>query len=522
MGRVLSLILICCLVLSGCSPDGAVYVPTGNALHQEGTTTPTGDTGAEQQMNLAYYEELGLNPYAVANFTNRLLFGLLYQGLFSVDRDYNVEPILCKNYQVSKDMKTYVFYLEEATFADGSPMTAQDVVASLNWARTTDVYWGRLTCISAVTATADGAVRIDLTTGYSDLPRLLDVPIVKEAEVEEDFPTGTGAYRVTGGLSGRGLLRTDSWWCTGNLQVTATYIPLIACENNEDIRNAFELEGVGIVCTDPGSGAYVDYRGDYEIWECQTGVFLYLACNEESDVFCIPEIRQALLCAIDRSYLTEEYYQGFAVGTVLPAIPGSPYYNEGLAARYTYDPEKLKQAIIDAELEDNRVSILVHKRDSTRSRVARAIADMLTECGLKVEVKILDGTQYENAMYWDYYDLYLGQTSLSPNMDLSFFYDGVSTLSRAGLEDAAILALCKSAMANIGNYQTLHRAVLEDAMLCPILFTSHAVYGQRGLLSDIQPTRDGVLYYSLGKTMEDALISEVFDNTATEALSSVT
>ncbi len=516
MRQLFCIFLALCLLLAGCSPAGDSYVPTGDALHQDGTTAPTGNnTGAEQQMKLAYYEELGLDPYTVANYTNRMLFGLLYQGLFAVDRDYNVEPILCKSYQVSKDMKTYVFYLEAATFADGTPLTAQDVVASLEYARNTTVYWGRLSCITQLSVTADGGVRIDLSSGYSELPLLLDVPIVKEAELGEPYPTGTGAYRISSGISGRGLLRTDKWWCNGSLKVTATYIPLVACKDNEEIRNAFELEGVGLVCTDPSSGAYIDYRGDYEIWECQTGVFVYLACNEESDVFSIPEIRQALTYAINRSYLTEEYYQGFAVGTVLPAIPGSPYYNEGLASRYTYDPQKLKDAIANANLEDNRISILVHKRDSTRSRAARAIGDMLTECGLKVEVKVLDGSQYENAMYWDYYDLYLGQTMLSPNMDLSAFYDGTSTLSRAGLADAAILALCKNAMANIGNYQSLHRAVLNDAMLCPILFSSYAVYGQRGLLSEVEPARDNVLYYSLGKTLADALIPEVFDNSST-------
>ncbi len=406
MGRLICILLTLCLLLTGCAAGGGNYVPTGDALHHDGTTAPTGSQDKpEQQLKLAYYEELGLNPYMVGNYTNRLLFPLLYQGLFATDRNYQVEPILCKSYQMSKDMRTYVFYLEAATFSDGTPLRPEDVIASLDRARKTNVYWGRLSCIQEMSITADGGVRIDLTTGYSDLPVLLDVPIVKEAEVEADYPTGTGAYRISSGITGRGLLRDTKWWCDGDLKLTAAYIPLLNCENNEDVRNAFELEGVGLVCTDPGSGAYVDYRGDYEIWECQNGVFVYLACNEESDVFSIPEIRQALTYAIDRSRLTEEYFQGFAVGTVLPALPGSPYYNEGLASRYTYDAQKLKVAIANANVEDNRVSILVHKRDSSRSRAARAIGEMLTECGLKVEVKVLDGDQYANAMYWDYYDL---------------------------------------------------------------------------------------------------------------------
>ncbi len=514
MRRLVCILISLCLLLTGCMQSGGSYVPTGDALYQEGTTTPTGNAdGTEQQMKLAFLEELGLNPYKVANFNNRLIMGLMYQGLFSVDRDYNVEPVLCKNYARSRDMRTYIFYLEEsAAFADGTPLTAQDVAASLQAAWENNVYIGRFGNFKKITITADGGIRIDLKTAYSDLPVLLDVPIVKASEVESDYPTGTGAYRISEGIAGRGLLRATDWWCDADLQVTATYIPLISAESNEDIRNGFELDNVGVVCTDPGSTAYVDYRGDYEIWECQNGIFLYLACNENSEVFSIPEIRQALSAAIERGSIVESCYDGFATAAVLPALPGSPYYSERLAARYTYDPEQLRQAVAGAELEDNHIVILVHKTDSTRVLAARAIAQMLNDCGLKAEVQALDGSRYSDAVYWHSFDLHLVETMMSPNMDLSPFYNGETLLSRAGLEDANILALCQNALANIGNYESLHRAVQEDAMLCPILFRSYAVYAQRGLLTDIEPARDAVLHYSLGKTMEGILLDTVVDN----------
>ncbi len=517
MRRMISLFLLVSLLLAGCTPGNSPYVPTGDALHNDATTAPTGSgTGADQQMKLAYYEELGLNPYSVANYTNRTIFTLLYQGLFATDRDYNVVPILCKNYSMSKDMKTYTFYLENATFSDGSPLTAQDVVASLNQARATAVYIYRLAAVTDISVTPDGGVRIKLSTAYSDLPRLLDIPIVKADDIGKAYPIGTGAYYMSGGISGRGLMRRTDWWCKGDLLVTATYVPLVAVESVKDARDAFELEGVGLALTDPSADNYMDYRGDYEIWECQSGVFVYIGCNEESDVFSIPEIRRELTYAINRSYLAEAFFGGFALPASLPALPGSPYYNEGLAARYgEYDPERLRLAVENAQLEDNRVSILVHRNDGNRARAARAIGDMLNQCGLKVEVKVLSGYEYENAMHWNFYDLYLGQTMLSPNMDLTYFFngepgpDGQQGLSRAGMADPAILALCRDALANIGNYTTLHRAVAEDAMLIPVLFRSYAVYAQRGLLSELEPARDQVLFYTLGKTLEEIQIPEI-------------
>ena len=61
----------------------------------------------------------------------------------------------------------------------------------------------------------------------------------------------------------------------------------------------------------------------------------------------------------------------------------------------------------------------------------------------------------------------------------------------------------------MGNYYTLHQKAMADGMLCPILFRSNAVYGQRGVLRGLTPARDNIFYYSLGKTMEDARIEEI-------------
>ena len=66
--------------------------------------------------------------------------------------------------------------------------------------------------------------------------------------------------------------------------------------------------------------------------------------------------------------------------------------------------------------------------------------------------------------------------------------------------------LCNQALANHGNYYSLHKAVADDGRLCPVLVRSYAVYAERGLLTGLTPARDSVFYYSLCKTMENALM----------------
>ena len=47
---------------------------------------------------------------------------------------------------------------------------------------------------------------------------------------------------------------------------------------------------------------------------------------------------------------------------------------------------------------------------------------------------------------------------------------------------------------------------MDQGYICPVLFRSYAVYASRGQLTDLQPARDNVFCYSIGKTLEDAYI----------------
>ena len=506
MKRIWALTLCLALFagLLGCDIEKGPYMPTGDGLYDDSFTQPstTRPQNKEQSLALTYYPEESLNPYQATDYTNRVLMPLVYQGLFQVDSKYNAVPILCSGYRTSRDLKTYTFYLEDATFSDGSAVTAADVVASLQAAKESQRYKGRLGYISAITVTDDGGVEIKLSTSYENLPLLLDIPIVKADQVSAERPLGTGPYYYEERLTGLYLLRRTDWWCSADLIVTASYIPLIQAESNAQIRDNFEFGAVSLVCTDPGSPYYVDFHSDYELWACENNVFLYIGCNDKSTVFSNKALRQALTHAIDREKLVETYYLGFAQATTLPASPNSPQYHKVLASQYGYEAAVFAQAVADAQLEGTAVTLLVHKGDSRRVLVAKAIAQMLTDCGLTVTVSAQSGSEYTRALKNGNFDLHLGQTTLSANMDLSAFYSTSGALCYGGMSDAAILAICKEALANSGNYETLYRMVMDDAMLCPVLVRSYAIYVQRGLFDHFTPVRDNLFGYSLGKTLE--------------------
>ena len=508
MKRLICLFLCAVLALGLCAcAEENAYVPTGDALeYDDDYTGPTATQSAdsEQSLTLTYYPDRSMNPLESSDFTNRALFSLLYQSLFTTDRDYELQPQLCKSYHRSEDMKTYEFRLENATFGDGTPLTVIDVVTTLNAARSSSVYSGRFGHIGAITASGDTVV-ISLSTPYENLPALLDIPILKASEVDASYPMGTGPYILDTSGQPFVLRRNTNWWCSANMVVTAPAIKLLSAQSPTGIRDDFEFADLGLVCADPGSDRYADFRCDYELWDCENHIFLYLACNLKSEVFSEPGLRKALTFAVDRDTITAEYYRGFAYSASLPASPQSPYYSSVLASKYAYDGGvTFAQAVADASAIGKPVIFLVNRDDSLRLRVARFIGQALTTAGLAVQMQELDTAAYTKALSKGEYDIYLGQTKLSPNMDLTPFFANKGALSYGSLSDVALYSLCTESFANYGNYYTLHQKVMDDGRLVPILFRSYAVYATRGLLTGLTPTRDSVFYYSMNKTMEQA------------------
>jgi len=502
-------IMFCiCLLLAGCQVGQEAYVPTGDGLTWEDGEGPGSSQTPEsnQELTLIYYPNRTLNPLDSTDYTNRTIFSLLYQSLFVTDRNYESYPLLCKQYRISQDMKTYTFYLEHATFSDGSYLTAADVVATLEAARSSTYYGGRFQHIDTVSAGDDGSVVITVDTPMENLPILLDIPILKATETASVRPLGTGAYYLDLAGTSALLRRRSDWWCNPATVVTAPAISLKEATGITQIRDSFEFDTLDLVCADPGSDQYADYRCDFELWDCENGIFLYLMCNMESPIFSNDKVRAALTTAIDRDTLVEAEYRGFARSASLPASPGSPYYSQVLAAKYAYDGtgETLKKAVSSAGMSGDSLVLMVNSGDSLRLRIAQKIAVMLENAGFKVELSACSESKFQKNLKNRNFDLCLLQTKLSPNMDLSPFFDTYGSLSYGKINDTAMYALCKEALANHGNYYTLHQTVMNDGRICPILFRSYAVYATRGLLTELTPTRDNVFFYTLGKTMESA------------------
>ena len=76
--------------------------------------------------------------------------------------------------------------------------------------------------------------------------------------------------------------------------------------------------------------------------------------------------------------------------------------------------------------------------------------------------------------------------------ELYFLFGGQLSAYAIQHEDAP--ALCLSALENSGNFYDLHKLVMDEGLLCPILFKSRAVMTDRGSVTGLTPAPANVFY----------------------------
>jgi peptide/nickel transport system substrate-binding protein len=146
------------------------------------------------------FEVHSLDPATAGGTFTRLQVA---ETLVDADSDGVLQPGLASSWQASADQRTWTFDLApEAMFHDGTPVTAGQVVASLDKARGTE--GTPLTEIPWRSVSADGqALRIELSEAFASLPAVLahtSAQVLAASSYAADGSVkqvvGSGPYRV--------------------------------------------------------------------------------------------------------------------------------------------------------------------------------------------------------------------------------------------------------------------------------------------------------------------------------------
>lgn len=135
---VLVLLTLSMLLNTGCSLITPRPTPTPRSTNTPAATRPTPTAAVPQTpggnliMTLAARDPTTIDPALVGETVGSFVVLQLFSGLVRLDENLEVQPDLAETWDISEDGLTYTFTLRsDARFADGTPITTEDVRYSL-------------------------------------------------------------------------------------------------------------------------------------------------------------------------------------------------------------------------------------------------------------------------------------------------------------------------------------------------------------------------------------------------------
>lgn len=447
-----------------------------------------------EQLSLPYAPDQSLDPVTCPDGMQQVVSSLLCEGLFRLGPDLEPQLWLCADYTANEDFTSYVFTLRSGvTFSDGSPLTAADIRAVLNRARTSERYGARLTGITAVTA-GDGTVTVTLSAPNSGLPALLDIPIIKSGS--ETSPIGTGPYLLSQTESGACLVSNQTWW-QGDKQPTDR-IFLVEAADQETMLYRFTSRDVQLITADLTGVSPISVTGDISYQDTDTTVFQYIGCNVSRSPLDDPAFRRALWAGINRDRIVSAFLSGHGDAAQFPVSPVSPLCPADLEQDYSL--ESLSTALRESGYTGGRsLTLLVNAENSFKAAVATHLAESFTAAGIPMAVRSLPWEEYTAALAAGNFDLYYGEVRLRADWDLSALLSTGGILNHGGWsseETDRLLAAFAGANDRAAAMKSLCRHLQKEAPILPVCFKSTSVLTQTGVLENLVSTA-GQPFYGL-------------------------
>lgn len=371
-----------------------------------GAVTACGGGGAESgerlRVSMAFPPVQGMSPYGDDAVTLSRL--AVVEGLTALDRNGEAQPALASSWKPSDAGRTWTFELRPARFQDGTEVTAESVVRSLEKAGDASPAPRVLSDAGEWKATAedDGTVRITSSRPDGLLPQRLANPSL--AILSEDAygrnedgradPAGhaTGPFTLTRlhGTAGATLERNDGYW-GGKAKAPGIDVKFVA--DGTARANALRSGQTDIAEAVPVSQASV--LDEAQVHEVPTARTNSLYLNTGSGPFADAGVRAAAREAIDSKALVDGVYEGRAD---TPKGLFGPGIRWAAAERRAADTKSAKtEAVSEADVRRaGKVKLATYTNRPELPEVASALEQQLKKKGFRVEQVVRDYAQMES------------------------------------------------------------------------------------------------------------------------------
>lgn len=337
-----------------------------------------------------------LDPTAgAAAAIDEVVYANVFEGLTRIGSGGEVLPALAKSWEISDDGKTYTFHLQEGVkFHDGSDLTAEDVVFSLDRARaddSTNAQKALFAAISSVEAVDATTVKVMLNNPQGSFLYNMgwgDAVIVapETADGNKENPVGTGPFKFANWAKGSSITiekNPDYWGEAVALDKAefriipdaAAAIPALLSGDVQAFANMPAGDALSQIQADPR----------FEVVIGSTEGETILSTNNGKAPFDNLKVRQAIAHALNREEIIAG--NGSGLGTPIGShfSPGNAAYVD-LTGTYPFDPEKAKALLAEAGFPDGFEATIKLPPPPYARDGGQVVASQLRNVGINLEI----------------------------------------------------------------------------------------------------------------------------------------
>lgn len=366
-------------------------------------------------------DALSMDPHSLAEAVQLAFTGNIYEGLVAYDAQLKLVPALASKWGTTKPTLWRFELRKGVQFHDGQPLTAEDVVFSIDRARAegSDMS-GNLTSIAAVRKVDVNTVEVETKEPNPILPNLLaTIYIMNRAWAEANGAlkpvdrrkgtentasfkaNGTGPYRLRERQPGvrTVLVRNGNYWGKIEGNVTDVVFQPISNDgtrvaallsNEVDLIDPVPLQDVARLRTNKqlkimqGPEARVIFLG----FDQKRDELLYSNVKGKNP-FKDKRVRQAVYQAIDTATIIDKVMQKAARPAALMVAEGMQGYSAALDKRLPFDPAASRRLLAEAGYPDGFEVTLNCPNDRyvNDARICQAVAANLARVAIKVNVQ---------------------------------------------------------------------------------------------------------------------------------------
>ncbi|WP_208751214.1 ABC transporter substrate-binding protein [Arthrobacter sp. PM3] len=415
--------------LAGCAGK-----PHGSANATDDQQWPTAAPAATKDVdsitwNLSGGEPATLDPVKVFNGSDLQVAANLCESLLTMTESGDVSPALASSIDQPSPTE-YVFHLRDGVaFSDGSLMTAEDVVFSLNRIRDPESgsYWGYFgENVKSVVATDPHTVTVQMLKPDAIFYRMLATPLgeviqkkyAEAAGASYGTPTGgvmcTGPYSLEKWTPGDSIVlkRNEHWWNIDKQPLQTKAAKFTFLTDNSTMTSALlngDLDGTMDIDSTSISQLQNAKNGELLAGPSTRQFVLIptkLGTGSDSPL-ADPKIRQALAKSIDYKGLLSSVWSGLSkpLRTIVP--PGAWGYSGGIYQdgynKFT-DPERdiegAKKLLAEAGNTHPKIVMAVPSDFQQYVTVGESIQSNAKDAGFDIELRPLAGAE-SSALFSD-------------------------------------------------------------------------------------------------------------------------